>query len=103
MAGWSTASRYTSTRFFRSAAFVDATGYIVLSGNVSAFRNVCMDVFSRFTNGSFTGKRSLPHRTECSRMWNTPVLLAGAVLNAMEKDFSLSSTAIHMARAPVAS
>ena len=76
---------------------------MVLSGKVIAFRKVCMEVLSRLTKGSFTGKRSLPHRTECSRMWNTPVESEGGVLNAMEKDLLSSSQAIHSARAPEAS
>ena len=82
---------------------VEATGYMVLSGNVRALRNVCIDVLSRLTNGSLTGKRSEPHSTECSRMWKTPVSLVGGVLNAIEKDLLVSSLAIHMRRAPVAS
>ena len=61
-----------------------ATGYMVLSGNVMAFRNVCMELLSRFTNGSLTGNLSEPHSTECSKMWNTPVSSAGGVLNEME-------------------
>ena len=59
---------YTSARFMRSWSFVDATGYSVLSPNVMAFKNVCMLVFSRLTNGSLTGNFSDPHSTECSRM-----------------------------------
>ena len=42
-------------RFSRSAVLVEATGYMVLSGKVSAFKKVCMDVLSRLTKGSFTG------------------------------------------------
>ena len=42
-------------RFSRSAVLVEATGYMVLSGKVRAFRNVCIDVLSRFTKGSLTG------------------------------------------------
>ena len=45
-----------------------------------AFKNVCMLVFSRLTKGSLTGNFSEPHRTECSRMWKTPVSSAGGVL-----------------------
>ena len=82
---------------------VDATGYIVLSGKVIAFRNVFIDVLSRLTKGSFTGKRSLPHSTECSRMWKTPVSSAGGVLNEIENDLLSSSTASHIMRAPEAS
>ena len=36
-------------------------------------------------------------------MWKTPVSLVGGVLNAIEKDLLVSSLAIHMRRAPVAS
>ena len=50
-----------------------------------AFRNVCMELLMRSTNGSFTGNFALPQSTECSRMWNTPVLFAGGVLKAMAK------------------
>ncbi len=84
MAGWNTASRYTSMRFWRSWALVDDTGYMVLSGNVMAFRNVCMDDFSRLTKGSLMGNRCEPHSTECSRMWKTPVSSAAGVLKVME-------------------
>ena len=42
-------------RLSRSRSLVLATGYIVLSENVSAFKNVCMDVLSRLTNGSLAG------------------------------------------------
>ena len=42
-------------RFSRSATLVEATGYMVLSGKVRAFKNVCMLVLSRLTKGSFTG------------------------------------------------
>ena len=62
-----------------------------------------MELLSRWTNGSLTGKRSEPHRTECSRMWNTPVSLAGGVLNEMANALLLSAQASHMTRAPVAS
>ena len=78
-------------RFSRSWPFVLATGYMVLSGNVMAFRNVCMEFLSRFTNGSLTGNLSEPHRTECSRMWKTPVSSAGGVLNEMENALFVSS------------
>ena len=82
---------YTSAKFMRSRMFVLATGYMVLSGKVMAFRNVCMLLFSRFTKGSFTGNFREPHSTECSSMWNTPVSFAGGVLKAMENDLLLSS------------
>ena len=84
---------YTSTRLIRSCSFVDATGYIVLSPKVMALRNVCMLVFSRLTNGSFTGNFRDPHKTECSRMWKTPVSSAGGVLKDMEKALLTSSFA----------
>ena len=80
-------------RLSRSCSLVLATGYMVLSGNVMAFRNVCMELFSRSTNGSLTGNLSEPHSTECSRIWNTPVSSAGGVLNAMENALLLSSFA----------
>ena len=80
-------------RLSRSCSLVLATGYMVLSGKVMAFRNVCMEPLSRFTNGSLTGKRSLPHSTECSRMWNTPVSSAGGVLKEMENVLFGSSLA----------
>ena len=48
------------------------------------------------TNGSLTGYASLPHSTECSRMWKTPVSSAGGVLNAMEKDLFTSAFASQM-------
>ena len=90
-------------RFSRSVVLVEATGYRVLSGKVMAFRKVCIEVLMRLTKGSFTGKRSLPQRTECSKMWKTPVSSMGGVLKAMAKDLLLSSTASHIARAPLAS
>ena len=31
-------------RLYRSCSFVLATGYMVLSGKVMAFRNVCMEL-----------------------------------------------------------
>ena len=75
---------------------------MVLSAKVSAFKKVCMEVLSRFTKGSFTGKRSLPQRTECSKMWKTPLSFAGGVLKAMAKDLFSSSHASQRARAPLA-
>ena len=42
-------------RFSRSFSLVLATGYIVLSEKVRAFRKVCIDDLSRLTKGSFTG------------------------------------------------
>ena len=80
-------------RLSRSWSFVLATGYMVLSGNVIAFRNVCIEPFSRFTNGSLTGNFRLPHSTECSRMWNTPVSSAGGVLKEMENALFASALA----------
>ena len=65
-------------RFKRSRSLVEATGYMVLSGKVIAFKKVCMEVFSRLTKGSFTGNFSDPHSTECSKMWKTPVSSAGS-------------------------
>ena len=103
MAGCSTASRYTSARFSKSWSFVLATGYIVLSGKVMAFRNVCIELFSRSTNGSLTGNLSEPHSTECSRMWNTPVSSAGGVLNAMENALLLSPFRRYSSCAPLLS
>ena len=92
---------YTSARFSRSWSLVLATGYIVLSGNVSALRNVCIEVFSRLTNGSFTGNLSEPHSTECSRMWNTPVSSTGGVLNEMENALFSSALCRNSRRAPL--
>ena len=69
---------------------VEATGYMVLSGKVMALRNVCIDPLRRLTKGSFTGNFSDPQRTECSRMWNTPVSSAAGVLNEMENDLFTS-------------
>ena len=89
-------------RFSRSWSFVEATGYIVLSEKVSAFRKVCIELLSRWTNGSFTGNLLEPHSTECSRMWKTPVSFAGGVLKAIEKALLPSGQASHMTRAPVA-
>ena len=62
-----------------------------------------MELLSRWTNGSLTGKRSEPHSTECSRMWKTPVSLAGGVLKAIEKALLSSAQASHITRARVAS
>ena len=42
-------------RFSRSFSLVLATGYIVLSEKVRAFRKVCIDDLRRLTKGSFTG------------------------------------------------
>ena len=89
-------------RLTRSCSLVDATGYMVLSGKVMAFKNVCMEVFSRLTKGSFTGNFSDPHSTECSRMWNTPVSSAAGVLKVMEKALLASSFSMNMRRAPEA-
>ena len=89
-------------RFSRSRSLVEATGYMVLSEKVRAFRNVCIELLSRCTKGSLTGKRSEPQSTECSRMWKTPVSLAGGVLKAMAKALLSSAQASHMRRAPVA-
>ena len=63
---------------------------MVLSGKVMAFRNVFMEDFSSSTKGSFTGNLSLPHRTECSRMWNTPVESSGRVLKPMQNSLLVS-------------
>lgn len=46
-----------------------------------AFKNVFKEPFTSSTNGSFTGNFSEPQSTECSRMWATPVLSFGGVLN----------------------
>ncbi len=92
---------YTSMRFTRSFSFVLATGYTVLSGNVMAFRNVCMELLSRLTNGSFTGNLSDPHNTECSRMWNTPVSSAGGVLNEIENALFASAFCRYSSCAPL--
>ncbi len=70
---------------------MEATGYMVLSGKVMALRNVCMDPLSRLTKGSLTGNFSDPHRTECSRMWNTPVSSAAGVLKETENALLASS------------
>ena len=56
-----------------------------------AFKNVCIELLSRFTNGSFTGNLSEPQSTECSRIWKTPVSFAGGVLKAMENALLESS------------
>ena len=89
-------------RFNRSRSLVEATGYMVLSGKVMAFRKVCMEVFSKLTKGSFTGNFSDPHSTECSKMWKTPVSSAAGVLKLMEKALLASSLARYMSRAPEA-
>ncbi len=68
-----------------------ATGYIVLSAKVIAFKNVCIELLMRLTNGSLTGNFLDPQSTECSRMWKTPVLSAGGVLNAIENALFSSS------------
>jgi hypothetical protein len=81
---------------------VEATGYMVLSGKVMAFKKVCMEVFSRLTKGSFTGNFSDPHSTECSRMWKTPVSSAAGVLKVMEKALLASSFSRYSRRAPEA-
>ena len=85
-------------RLTRSCSLVDATGYMVLSGKVMAFKNVCMEVFSKLTKGSFTGNFSDPHSTECSKMWNTPVSSAAGVLKVMEKALLASSFSMNMRR-----
>ena len=101
MLGWNTASMYTSARFSRSRSLVDATGYMVLSGNVMALRNVCIELFSRLTKGSFTGNLRDPQSTECSRIWKTPVSSDAGVLKVMEKLLLLSPLARYRRRAPV--
>ena len=75
---------------------------MVLSGKVMAFKNVCMEVFSKLTKGSFTGNFSDPHSTECSKMWNTPVSSSAGVLKVMEKALLASSFSMNMRRAPEA-
>ena len=52
-----------------------------------------MELLMRSTKGSFTGNLADPHKTECSRMWNTPVSLVGGVLKAMENALFSSSQA----------
>lgn len=48
---------------------------------VKAFMKVERDRLSILKNGSLTGYLSEPHRTVCSRIWETPVLSIGVVLN----------------------
>ena len=66
-----------------------------------AFKNVCMLVFSRLTKGSLTGNFSEPHKTECSKMWNTPVSSAGGVRKAMENALLRSSLRRYRSFAPL--
>ena len=49
---------------------------------VKAFMKVERDLLSILKNGSLTGQLCEPHRAVCSRMWETPVLSIGVVLNA---------------------
>ncbi len=58
-----------------------------------AFRKVCIELLMRSVNGSFTGNFAEPQRTECSRMWKTPVLSVGGVLKPMAKALFSSSLA----------
>jgi len=52
---------------------------------VRAFMKVARDLLIILKNGSRTGNLSEPHSTVCSRMWGTPVLSRGVVLNATLK------------------
>ena len=78
-----TASRYTCMKAGKSVSLQLASGYMVLSGYVIAFRNVFKDPFTSSTNGSFDGNSLLPHSTVCSTICATPVLSVGGVRNAM--------------------
>ena len=91
---------YTSTRLRKSAPLREQTGYIVESALVQAFRNVAKELFSRSTNGSFTGYFSEPQRTECSMMWATPVSSCGKVRNPIAKVMLSSSRSSHARSAP---
>ena len=72
-------------RLKRSWSFLLATGYMVLSGKVIAFRNVFIEPLASSMKGSFEGNFREPQRTECSRMCGMPVLFPGGVLKVMEK------------------
>ena len=74
-----------------------------MSGNVIALRKVFIEVLRSSTNGSLTGYLSEPQSTECSSMWNTPVLSSGRVLNPTEKSLFSSPLSAHTSFAPVAS
>ena len=58
-----------------------------------AFKNVCIELLMRSTNGSLTGYFAEPQSTECSRMWNTPVESVGGVLNPIANALFSSSQA----------
>ena len=66
-----------------------------------AFKKVFKEPFTNSTNGSFSGNSREPQSTLCSRMWGTPVLLAGGVRNAMENTLFSSSFSIRISLAPV--
>ena len=77
-----------------------ATGYMVLSGKVMAFKKVLSDPLTNSTNGSFKGNFRDPHKVECSQMWGTPVLLSGVVRKDTEKTLLSSSLAKYKSLAP---
>ena len=54
-------------------------GYMVLSGQVMAFKNVLREPLASSTNGSFSGYFREPQRVECSMMWGVPFELSGVV------------------------
>ena len=85
----------------KSLSFLEETGYSVLSGNVIAFKNVCMLPFNSSTNGSLTGYFLDPFKTECSRIWNTPVSFSGIVLNAIANVLFSSARSSQASFAPV--
>lgn len=66
-------------------------GYMVWSLAVSAFMYVASDRFSILKNGSRSGNAREPHRTLCSRMCGTPLLLRGTVLKMMLRGHSARS------------
>ena len=85
MFGKNTASKYTSIRLKKSFSFLLATGYIVLSGNVMALRNVFKEPLANSTKGSLDGNFLEPQSTECSSICGSPVESSGGVLKAIEK------------------
>ena len=55
-----------------------------------AFRKEAMLLLMSWRKGEVTGYFSEPSSTECSRIWNTPVLSEGKVPNPMPKALLLS-------------